>query len=837
MPIDLRPYEKKYGLPTGLLNAVMMQESGGNPKAVSPKGAQGLFQFMPATAKDLGVDPYDPESSADGAARYLKQHLDKFGSLDLALAAYNAGPGNVEKYKGIPPFEETQKYVPSILEKMAASSEDVSPPQDDQKPTKPKFTKEQIKAELERRKASSEKSAEKPKFTKEQIQAELDKRRNSNGDQTNEDKGYLERVSDDFKKRYDRTQKSKEGYFAGKYNVLKPAADIVADTAGLAGDVVGEGVVSVAKGIGGAMNAVYPDATKEIMEGVGSLVDGPLPVLKPVIGAAKAAQGAYGKFEEEHPVLGSLARATVNVGMLASPFIKAKPAASGVLSQLPNEAQASKQLASGTAKAGALSQKPDKAIAKVVEKLRKDFPDPAEFQKALQSYADESGLSLAEIGGSNTTTLARGAAQFPSGEVATETFLKEKLSTVPTRIKTAASQYIHSDKDFYGTVDDVLKTGRKKAAPLYEEAYKANKSIVSKEIDNILETPAGRKALKDTARVMQNDRALMGLPDKELKAIQRDLTAIGKMDDVSGPIASGLNLRTLDAVKKNLDDQIGKLYRAGDKYEGGVLNDLKNDLVNALDKADVTAKAGPKSSKIEGGAYARARAESGDYIRVSKAIEDGRDFMKHDADLLKRHMEKLSPAERDAFKIGVVRRVRDARINEILDVSDFKVSGKLDNNQEMMGRLKAILPEKEFSAFQTAMKKEEKLIKFRNKVIGGSPTTPKALAAAELASAGAEITDIFVQQGVQAVGRKALAKFVSKTFKGLSDDLSGKVAGVLYETDPAKKLEILRNIQQQSGGKEAVRAYFGITDKVRELGQSAPTAAPAAAAAANTARD
>lgn len=167
--LDFSPYEQKYGLPPGLLNAVMMQESGGNEKAVSPAGAQGLFQFMPATAKDLGVDPFNPESAADGAARYLKQNLDKFGSLDLALAAYNAGPGNVEKHKGIPPFEETQKYVPAVLEKISTKVNE----------KKPKFTKEQIRTELERRK-SIKAGGEKPQFTKEQIKAEMERRRGVN---------------------------------------------------------------------------------------------------------------------------------------------------------------------------------------------------------------------------------------------------------------------------------------------------------------------------------------------------------------------------------------------------------------------------------------------------------------------------------------------------------------------------------------------------------------------------------------------------------------------------------------------------------------------------------
>ena len=111
----------KYDISPKLLAAVAKVESGYNPKAVSPAGAQGLMQLMPATAKGLGVhNSFDPQQAINGAAKLLSSHLKEFKSLPLALAAYNAGGGNVHKYGGIPPFAETQAYVPKVQKALAA---------------------------------------------------------------------------------------------------------------------------------------------------------------------------------------------------------------------------------------------------------------------------------------------------------------------------------------------------------------------------------------------------------------------------------------------------------------------------------------------------------------------------------------------------------------------------------------------------------------------------------------------------------------------------------------------------------------------------------------------
>ena len=103
---------QRTGIPFSFLKAIGLKETRLNPDLTSPKGAQGLMQFMPSAQKQYKLDnPWDPEKSIHAAADYLKKNLNKFGSFTLAAAAYNAGPGNVRKYGGVPPFNETQNYV------------------------------------------------------------------------------------------------------------------------------------------------------------------------------------------------------------------------------------------------------------------------------------------------------------------------------------------------------------------------------------------------------------------------------------------------------------------------------------------------------------------------------------------------------------------------------------------------------------------------------------------------------------------------------------------------------------------------------------------------------
>jgi soluble lytic murein transglycosylase-like protein len=115
---------QRYGVDPALIDAIILNESGFNPNATSSAGAKGLMQLMPETAASLGVgDAYDAAQNIRGGTRYLRSLLDRFGEVELAVAAYNAGPNAVERYGGVPPYAQTRRYVRNVVAAYRAHSQ------------------------------------------------------------------------------------------------------------------------------------------------------------------------------------------------------------------------------------------------------------------------------------------------------------------------------------------------------------------------------------------------------------------------------------------------------------------------------------------------------------------------------------------------------------------------------------------------------------------------------------------------------------------------------------------------------------------------------------------
>ncbi len=124
--VKVQELARRFDLSPALIEALVWQESRWRANAVSPVGARGLAQLMPATARELGVDPADPFANLEGGARYLRAQLDRFGGdLEKALAAYNAGPGRVERAGGVPEIRETKTYVAAIMGRLSNHSREV----------------------------------------------------------------------------------------------------------------------------------------------------------------------------------------------------------------------------------------------------------------------------------------------------------------------------------------------------------------------------------------------------------------------------------------------------------------------------------------------------------------------------------------------------------------------------------------------------------------------------------------------------------------------------------------------------------------------------------------
>lgn len=481
-----------------------------------------------------------------------------------------------------------------------------------------------------------------------------------------------------------------------------------------------------------------------------------------------------------------------------------------------------KDTVSGQAASAAKSAQDTTAMGKVIKRFNADFTDPDQRQAALDKYLSTNDVGLAEAAGKNTKNLALGAAQYPQGEAAAQDYFSARTSGSPSRIMKTFADQVSSNNDYFGTLDSITEKGRVAAKPLYDTAFSSNKAVVSPEIDEVLKTPAGKAALSMARNKMLNDRSVMsGLSDQEVGEHAQEVMKIDQMNNsdmygatkVAAPDAPTpkFNLRTLDYVKRGLDDQIGASVRAGEKDNVRILSGLKNNFISALDDADET------------GAYAQARAKSGDYLRNTQAMEDGRDFMKPSLapEEIKANFEKLGDTEKEAYKAGMVRAIKDTIDKPTAEQPDLYK--KTFGSPALQNKLKAVLNDSEFAVLSKNMQDEQGLYKFKNDTLGNSRTALKQISSQEFQTGGQEIYQDLINNGSPTkTAIKAATKWVGSMFDGLSDKTAGQVSKILYETNPAKKLEILNAIKNgpavpPAEKQEAINAYYSVNNLFKNM--------------------
>lgn len=412
------------------------------------------------------------------------------------------------------------------------------------------------------------------------------------------------------------------------------------------------------------------------------------------------------------------------------------------------------------------------AMKKVMEAIKKDYPKS--YNQVFRMWK-EGDKSLAEFYGPQTRSLAKGAAQYPSGQASAEKFFGDKIVNSPDRIKESVARNIDPTTDIHTQIEQIVSHGRQNAAPLYERAYMKtiNPGVdVFNPLDNILSKPEIQQAINKARRKFPSE--LADLPDESVKV--------------------------LDYAKRILDDDISTAQRGGQGNFARSRTELKNELLAMMDEQVPL--------------YKQARESSGDYLSVKAAIENGMKYKNVDPEVLGKTFQKMSDNEKIAYKAGVSKSIRDAIDNTIDGSNPFnRIFGKEQDRK----RLEKILSPKEFTDLGNELKAEDRLYKMRNEILGGSPTTGKAMAAAQIAAGGADVLASMSSGGIASVPKNAMISFISKAFDGISDRSAGIISDILYETDPSKKVLMLERL---SGSKHlspseysAVKeAYFKTND-------------------------
>jgi hypothetical protein len=364
------------------------------------------------------------------------------------------------------------------------------------------------------------------------------------------------------------------------------------------------------------------------------------------------------------------------------------------------------------------------AAMKVAEAMMRD---EITFEQALVRMRQIGGHSVLADIGENLRKLGGAAMRIP-GQARTSAvkYLRHRQRGQHRRMIEDIRAGMGAEGGYHRKLADIMDARATAAKPMYDIAYRANREMMSPEISAILETPAGRKALKIAAKMMRNDRSFLGPLDPEMTAALREAVDLGKATAVPGGVAKGLRLRTLDYVKQALDGMVTVAYKKGGGH-GGILAGLRDDFRAALDKADVTAPGDMP------GAYRAARDIWAGSSHAMDTMEAGRKFMQEEAELTAMKMAKMVPGDKVFFKEGALE-AASARIKSMKEGAD-KTAVAL-RTPAMFEKLGTVFDNPaEFHRWVRKTLGEEKMHKtFRE--LGGSPTAERLEEAANVGGGG-----------------------------------------------------------------------------------------------------
>lgn len=349
------------------------------------------------------------------------------------------------------------------------------------------------------------------------------------------------------------------------------------------------------------------------------------------------------------------------------------------------------------------------AIAKLAKRFAQDNNiTPEQARTILENLGPNA--SLADVGGANVQKLGKTVLNTPGkGANDTANFLIGRQRAMGPRTQDIVKTGFGNNAEFNDTIANLQAAQQERASPLYQEAFAKNQNVQSPAIDRILRTPAGQAALKAAGVKMQNDMSLMAVNDPELME-QAQLT--GQYIPGQGGVASGLKMRSLDYVKRALDDQIGAAKRAGEGDNVRILSGLKNSLLKALDAADTTA------TKNSPGLYAQGRAAYSGSAKSQDALEMGRKFMNEDAQITSKDVANLDPGDKHFFQIGAARAVADKAA-----ANPSNIIKNIVSNDLWKQRLKAAMPsENHYYDFLQNAHNEATMNATKNSVLGNSST-------------------------------------------------------------------------------------------------------------------